>query len=71
MKSKCEGCKYNEITYGKRFWKCTHPIPCEDRKISEYGCEYGEQLKKVVRFAKKRYVQFLHIPLNMVLLKLM
>ncbi|MCC5441008.1 hypothetical protein [Clostridium botulinum] len=46
MKSKCEGCKYNEITYGKKFWKCTHPIPCEDRKISEYGCEYGEQLKK-------------------------
>ena len=46
MKSKCEGCKHNEQTYGKRFWNCIHPIPCEQRLISENGCKEGEPLKK-------------------------
>lgn len=41
MKSKCEGCKFNDQTYGKRIWNCKHPIPFEDRKISEYGCKEG------------------------------
>lgn len=44
LKSKCEGCKYNLQTYGERFWDCKHPIPCEKRKISEYGCKEGEPL---------------------------
>jgi hypothetical protein len=42
-KCKCEGCKHNDQTYGKRIWNCTHPIPCEDRKISEYGCNEGSK----------------------------
>ena len=45
-KCKCEGCKYNEQTYGKRIWNCTHPIPCEKRLISENGCVEGETLEK-------------------------
>ena len=45
-KSKCDNCIYNKITYGERFWECTHPIPCEERKISEYGCDYAEKITK-------------------------
>jgi len=48
MGSKCDTCKYNDIAYGKQFWNCTHPIPCEERKISELGCEYAELLEKEI-----------------------
>ncbi|WP_039245721.1 hypothetical protein [Clostridium novyi] len=42
-KCRCQGCKYNDQTYGKRIWNCTHPIPCKDREISEYGCKQGSK----------------------------
>lgn len=42
-KCKCKGCKYNDQTYGKKIWKCTNPIPAENRGISEYGCKKGSK----------------------------
>ena len=56
IKSKCEGCEYNDQTHGKRFWKCNHPIPCEDRKISEYGCKDGKYKIDLKKYEKGGFI---------------